>query len=236
MVFHSNRAASIEMNPDNARPSLPWWTWVAPFIIANLGTWLSLWFKTDPGVSLWYLPTAFGIVMAYWWGPRALLGVYINAVVCAHLWDLPWQWSFLYALPETVEVGLSWLFFIKLAQGKRWLPDLRNVGTFLSFGSIVPTFIANTYLVIQLYMLGDIHRSAILDNWRSLISADMATQFVFTVPLLLIFTRLVNQRGWTQTKENIPCLPFLINNRNSDRKSTRLNSSHIQKSRMPSSA
>ena len=113
--------------------SLPWWTWVLPFFIANLGTWLSVWFKTDPGASLWYLPTAFGIMMAYWWGPRVLLGIYLNAVICAPLWDLPWQWSFLYALPETIEVGLSWLFFIKIARGKCWLPDLRNVTWFLFY-------------------------------------------------------------------------------------------------------
>jgi len=114
MVLDSNRSASIETNPDNARPPLPWWTWVAPFFIANLGTWLSLSFKTDPGVSLWYLPTALGIVMIYWWGPRALLGIYINAFLCAPLWDLPWKWSFLYALPETIEVGLSWFLFVKV--------------------------------------------------------------------------------------------------------------------------
>src|SRR6185436_16599860 len=174
--------------------SLPWWTWILPFFIANLGTWLSLWFKTDPGASLCYLPTAFGIMMAYWWGPRALLGIYINAVVCAPLWDLPWQWSFLYALPETLEVGLSWFLFKKLAQGKYWLPNLRNVGAFLFFGSILPTLFANIYLVLQLYALGDIAQNTIWDNWQSLFSADMATQFVFTVPMLLIFTRLMNRK------------------------------------------
>src|SRR6185503_19729469 len=120
----------VQINHASTKSDLPWWTWVVPFFIANLGTWLSLWFQTGPGASLWYLPTALGIVMAYWWGPRVMLGVYLNAVVCAPLWDLPWQWSFFYALPETIEVGLSWLFFIKIAQGKCWLPDLRNVIAF----------------------------------------------------------------------------------------------------------
>src|SRR5688572_8425571 len=194
--------------------SLPWWTWVLPFFIANLGTWLSVWFKTDPGASLWYLPTAFGIVMAYWWGPLVLFGIYLNAVVCAPLWDLPWQWSFLYALPETIEVGLSWLLFIKIARGKCWLPDLRNVATFLLFGSLAPTFIANTYLVTQLYLLGDIPQNAIWDNWQVVFSADLATQFVLAVPLLVIFTKPMQEKGWTQTKDNISLLPLLPENRN----------------------
>src|SRR5215475_2217109 len=163
MAFQSTelKSTKIERFSASTPTPLPWWTWVLPFFIANLGTSLSLWFKTGPGASLWYLPTAFGIVMAYWWGPRVLLGVYLNAVICAPLWDLPWQWSFLYALPETIEVGLSWLLFIKLAHGKYWLPDLRNVGRFLLFGSIIPTLIANTYLVIQLYLLKDIAANTI---------------------------------------------------------------------------
>jgi len=181
MAFHSNGSTAIEMNPVHVKAPLPWWTWVVPFFVANLGTWFSIWFKTDPGVSLWYLPTALGIVLAYWWGPRVLLGVYLNAVINAHLWVpdlyLHWQWSFLYALPETIEVGLSWFLFIKLTEGKYWLTDLRNVGMFMAFGSIIPTFIANTYLVLQLYFLRDITKDTILDNWRILFSADMATQF-----------------------------------------------------------
>ena len=205
-------------NQSNSKPSsLPWWTWVLPFFIANLGTWLSIWFKTDPGASLWYLPTALGIVMIYWWGPRVLLGVYLNAVVCTPLWDLPWQWSFLYALPETIEVGLSWLLFIKLLQGKCWLPDLRTVGAFLLFGSLIPTFIANTYLVTQLYLLGNIVQDTIRDNWRILFSADLATQFVLAVPALVLFTKPASEKGWTQIKENIRSSPLLPENRNSIR-------------------
>ena len=207
---------SIHVKIDHAdAPPLPWWTWVLPFFIANLGTWLSIWFKTDPGASLWYLPTAFGIVMAYWWGPRILLGVYLNAVVCAPLWDLPWQWSPLYALPETIEVWLSWLLFIKIMQGKCWLPDLRNVGAFLLFGSLAPTFIANAYLVTQLYLLGDIPQNAIWDNWKLLFSADLATQFVIAVPALVLFTKPLSEKGLTLVKDHIAQLPLLPYDRNS---------------------
>jgi PAS domain S-box-containing protein len=214
MAFQSTELKSTKIERVSTSTPLPWWTWVLPFFIANLGTWLSLWFKTGPGASLWYLPTAFGIVMAYWWGPRVMLGVYLNAVVCAPLWDLPWQWSFLYALPETIEVGLSWLLFVKMAQGKYWLPDLRNVGRFLLFGSLAPTCIANIYLVTQLYFLKDITANAIWDNWQVLFSADLATQFVFAVPVLLLLTRPMSARGWTQVNDTITRLPLFPSDKN----------------------
>ena len=200
---------------NNARqPSLPWWTWVLPLFVAHIGTRLSLWFKTDPGVSLWYLPTALGIVMVYWWGPRALLGVYLNAVVCAPLWDLPWTWAPLYALPETIEVGLSWLLMVRLIRGQYWLPDLLNVVRFLLFGSLLPSIVANVYLVTQLFLLGDIAQSAMWENWLVLFSADLATHFVVAVPALMLFTKFMSARGWTLIQsEMIPSLPFLPENR-----------------------
>jgi len=216
MTLYTKDRISGEAQPvSTSSSSQPWWTWVVPFFVATLGTWLSIWFKTGPGSSLWYLPTALGIIMVYWWGPRALVGVYLNALVWAPLWDLRWQWAPLYALPETVEIGLSWLLFIKLVRGKYWLPDLRNVGAFLLFGSIVPTLFANVYLVIQLYLLGDITQDTIWDTWRILFSADMATQLVLAAPILLILSRFMHSRGWIRTDENIPALPFLADNRNS---------------------
>jgi PAS domain S-box-containing protein len=203
MAQTSQESKLIKTTTKRAGESLPWWTWVLPLLIANLGTWLSLWLQSAPGVALWYLPTAFGIVMAYWWGPRVLLGIYLNAVICAPLWDLPWQFSPLYALPETLEVGLSWLFFVKLLRGKVWLPNLENNGKFIFSGSILPNLIANIYLVWQVFFFGDIARDAIWDTWRVLISADLAAQFVFTVPALLWLTKAVSQQGWSLIKEKV---------------------------------
>src|SRR5262245_45200234 len=193
---------------------LPWWTWVLPLFIANIGTWLSIWFKTDPGVSLWYLPTALGIIMVYWWGPRALIGLYLNAVVCAPLWDLPWKWAFLYALPETLEVSLSWFLLVRVIRGKYWLPDLASAVRFLLFGSLLPAIVANIYLVIQLYWLGDIAQSVMSENWLILFSADLATHFVLAVPALMLFTKYMSERGWTMSNgTTITSPPFLTENK-----------------------
>ena len=153
--------------------------------------------------------------MVYWWGPRALVGIYLNALLCAPLWGLPWKWSFLYALPETIEVGLSWLLFVKVARRSVWLPDLINTAQFLLFGSVLPAALANLYLVIQLIVLGDIARSTLWDNWIVLFSADVATIFVLAVPALIWFTKPMVEKGWAKTDGEAIRLPLLPDNRNS---------------------
>src|SRR5215510_6213432 len=98
---------------------LPWWTWLVPAIVCHLGTQASLHFAFAPGVSISYWPIPFALVLCLWWGPRALLGLYLNAVLSAGLWDLPrWQLWPIYALPETFAVLVACLLFDQLARGQ----------------------------------------------------------------------------------------------------------------------
>jgi len=135
--------------------------------------------------------------------------------LCAPLWDLPWKWSFLYALPETIEVGLSWFLFVKVMHKRIWLPDLVNTIQFLVFGSLLPAALANVYLVAQLFLLGDIARSTLWDNWIVLFSADIATHFVLAVPALILFTKSMAKKGWAKTDDAITRLPLLPDGRSS---------------------
>lgn len=209
---------SISSNPlpENGKPTspLPWWTWVLPFLIAHAGTWISLGFKAEPGTSLWYVPTALGLVMVYWWGPRALPGIYLNAVFCTPLWGLPWKWSLLYALPETIEVGLSWLLFIRFAKGKCWLPNIGSVLQFLMLGSFIPTLLANLYLVLQLVFLGNVAQTVFWPVWQLSFLADLGTQLVFAIPMLAIFTKPASKKGWTLIRESLPDVQFLPSGKN----------------------
>ena len=132
------------------------------------------------------------------------------------LWDLPWKWAFLYALPETLEVSLSWFLFVRIIRGKYWLPNLASAVQFLLFGSLLPAIVANIYLVIQLFLLGDISQSAIWGNWLILFSADLATHFVLAVPALMLFTKYMTTRGWaTSNGAAITSLPLLPENKRS---------------------
>lgn len=80
-------------------------------------------FKIAAGSSTWYLPIELGFVMIQWWGPRIVVGMYVNAVLCAGLRGQPrwWLWP-VDAVPETVEVGLSWYLFSQVAKGKPVMP------------------------------------------------------------------------------------------------------------------
>src|SRR4029453_19385088 len=62
---------------------LPWWTWLVPVVVCHLGTQAALYFQFAPGVSISYWPIPFALVLSMWWGPRALLGLYLNAVLSA---------------------------------------------------------------------------------------------------------------------------------------------------------
>ncbi len=175
---------------------LPWWTWCVPFLACHAGTWLSIPFRTDPGTSLWYLPTSLGLVMVLWWGPRALLGIYLNATVCAHLWGLPWQGAPLYMLPETLQALLGWLLFARLARGRCSLPDLRNVVKFLVLGALSPAVVTSLCLVRQLVALGNIDPERFWSSVAIIVSADLAGHLAIGGPLLVFLTGPMCARGW----------------------------------------
>src|SRR4051812_43497015 len=95
-----------------AKSRLPWWTWVLPILLFQLCTGLSLNFQIGHGVSLWYLPLPLALVLAQWWGPRVLLGLFLNAALSAGYWGLYrwWLWP-LYGIPVTFKVALAWFLF-----------------------------------------------------------------------------------------------------------------------------
>jgi two-component system, sensor histidine kinase len=186
--------------PTNS-PTLPWWTWLVPLFVAHLGTRLSLFFQVAPGVSIVYLPIAFGVVMIFWWGPRALLGIYVNAVLCAGLWGLSrMEFYPLYALPETLAVAAPWLFFGVISRGKAWLPDIQQLQFFLLLG-LLPAALLNGYGVVTLLIvLGDIPASKFAADGLNGFLATALDLVTFALPLLLWCTAFFERWGWTTTQ------------------------------------
>jgi signal transduction histidine kinase len=130
----------MQSQPATNERKLPWWVWPLGLLVLHLGSQVSVQFKIDFGISAIYLPTAFGIVLANWWGPwRVVPMVYINAVLSSFLWDIPEisDW-FIYSIPETLMVSLSWYLFTFKAKGQYWLPDIRSLLLFLLLGIIIP--------------------------------------------------------------------------------------------------
>ncbi|MDH4088912.1 MAG: ATP-binding protein [Cyclobacteriaceae bacterium] len=204
---------------DQLPNKLPWWTWVIPLPIIHVGTQISIWSHVTTGSSLFYFPVPIALILMYWWGPRVLAGFYLNALLSAHLWGLEnFLYHPVYAMPEVVFVFLSWLFFIHLAKGKCWLPNIRQLGYFLILGLVVP-------LIIYKFMLEGIFLyfdEISIDNFWSLLLAtglgDFISIFGLSIPVLYLASGIMTQKGLTNINARIP---FRVNRLGTKLKSTR---------------
>lgn len=185
--------------------TLAWWTWVVSLPVCFVGTLISLQAKIATGSSLFYFPLPFALTLAYWWGPRVLLGYYINAVLCAGFWGLTrvGLWP-VYALPEVIFVFLSWLFYIKAFAGKVWLPDTKQMVYFLIAGILIPLAIYKAILEGIFVMAGD---APVEHYWNLVITTgfgDFISTFCVSLPLLHFLTRLVSEKGLFGRAGKIP--------------------------------
>lgn len=174
---------------------LPKWTWWLPLPLLHLATRLSLTTQFSEGVALWYLPFALGLVFIFWWGPRVLPAIYLNAWLSIPLWDLDWHWGPLYALPETLCIGLAWLLLWRRDFDVA-LPDLSHLLRFMLLGVLVPvTLLAITgqgALLLAGHVTVENWAAASLNIWL----ADCLSTLVIATPLLTYATVVLRRRGW----------------------------------------
>lgn len=184
---------------------LPWWTWVLPLVIIHIGTRISLWSNVASGSSLFYFPVPIALILTYWWGPRVLLGFYLNAVLSAGLFELRDALHFpLYALPEVVFVFLSWLFFIRLVNGRCWLPNISDLAYFLVVGLVFPLVITRFMLEGLLLFFGEIPGN---DFWTLLLMTglgDFISNFGLSIPVLYFATGVMARNKLTYFNDSIP--------------------------------
>lgn len=187
------------------KQALPRWTWILPLLIFPLGTGLSMGFRVSPGLSLWYLPVPLGMILIHWWGPRVLVGLYINAMFCAGYWGLHrwWLWP-VYAIPETLNVALSWWLFSRLLQGKPWLPNLPHTWKFLLFGILVPCGAATLAGRTLMALTGDSGPGNPLHYAYVEFVLEILSAFALTVPALLFATSWMEKRGLSLTRGAFP--------------------------------
>lgn len=173
---------------------------MVPALICHLGTQISLHFHYAPGVSLIYLPIPLGMIMIQWWGLRVLPGVYLNALLCAGWWGLPQTaWWPLYALPETLAVGVSWLLFNRAAGGRCWMPAPRDLIAFFLLAILPAALIDGFQVPAQLWYSGELAADAF---WRTAWSEWTATLFGglgVALPLLYFLTPEMERRNLSRT-------------------------------------
>ncbi|UCJ18192.1 EAL domain-containing protein [Pseudomonas sp. MM211] len=188
------------MPPTSER--LPFWTWWLPLPAFHLATLLSLTTQFEGGMAILYLPFALGLVLTLWWGPRVLLGLYLNAMLCAPLWGLDWRWAPVHALPETLGVTFCYLLL-------RWrpfdaaLPDISHLLRFILLGVLLPAALTCLVLLGTLLLLGSLSAYEAPQVALTLWLADSLTALVISTALLTYLSPWLRRRGWLMNVENI---------------------------------
>jgi signal transduction histidine kinase len=188
----------VEKNKDlRSTHALPWWTWVLPILVLQIGTQISLHFKYTQGVADHYLPTALSIIMINWWGPlRVIPTLYINAVLSTGLWGIAdiYQWP-IYSMPETIFATLSWLLFTKLGKGQFWFPNVKSLILFIFLGIFIPILVEITFLESLLILFKE---HSVNDFWTYFLRnslGEFTSSFGLALPVLFYITPYLQQRN-----------------------------------------
>jgi two-component system, sensor histidine kinase len=195
----------IGPSTSDQKRKLPWWTWIAGFAILHLGSYISVQFKIEHGISAIYLPTAFGIVLVNWWGPtRVLPLVYLSAVLGSPAWGVEdlHNW-FLFSLPETLMVFVSWFLFTAKAQGKYWLPDIKSLLLFLVLGIVIPIIPELLSLQGLFVVSGQNPPEKFWFDFIRNCLGEFTSSFGISLILLYYFSPLMDRAGLTLYHNNI---------------------------------
>jgi two-component system, sensor histidine kinase len=180
------------------KTNLPWWTWIAPLALFQIGFWASSFFKTPNGSSLFYLPIAFGIILVHWWGPRVVLAMFVSSLLNMLWMNIePSLVALALATHGPVCIYLSWfLFRLKYKSGSQ-ITDISHLYWFIVFGIFIPVSINALYELAITWNEMDPLRPVLL-----VLMPDFVTNFAFTLPVLLYTTPLMSRAGWTIYKDN----------------------------------
>lgn len=186
--------------PQVSKSQLPWWTWVAPFFVIELGDLVSLLFRYSQTYSAFYLPTAIGIVLVQWWGPKRVLpSFFIIATLNSWYYGIQtiWLW-FAFGIVETSIVFLSWYLFRKLAKGDFSLPDTRNTLSFLGYGIFIPISIEVAIWELFYYLDGMFPLQQYWERFSRDILSELIVNLSVGLPALYMITPFMNKLGLLQ--------------------------------------
>ncbi len=176
---------------------LPWWTWLAPFILIEGGDQISLLFQHSH-TSLFYLPTSIAVILIYWWGPaRVLPAVFLINALDNYFYQINsyWVW-FGFGLGDSIFIFLSWLLFIRLYKGKFWLPNTRHTVAFYLLGLGIPVILYVTNWQLLYVADGKIGWDKFLFQFSSDLLSELIVHCVLVLPVLFFFSQKMAEKGW----------------------------------------
>jgi two-component system, sensor histidine kinase len=186
------------MNKPQLDSKIPWWTWVAPFLLFHAAGQISLLFKYSQGVSTFYIPTAIAVVMINWWGfARVIPAMFIVATLNTYYWGIAdWRLWPLFSASEVIGVIISYILFRKIVKANYWLPSTPDLLLFTFFGILIPISVELVLLQFTLTYFGEQSLNTFgvnfLHNWLG----EFTANFGIATPLLFSFTALMQRRGW----------------------------------------
>ena len=174
--------------------SLPWWTWVAPFIIFYVSGSISEQLKVPTGSILFYLPIPIGIILVHWWGPRVLAGLLLYSLLDSSFWEVDRApLNPIMITSDSICVFTSWYLFSYKNHGKAWLPNIINLLRFIALGIIIPITINSTLIYLSRYPnIKDIN-----EHLTMVWTADFAASLALGLPALFFLTPGLERMGYS---------------------------------------
>jgi two-component system, sensor histidine kinase len=178
---------------------LPWWTWIAPFVLFYIGGFISQKFTMPTGSILFYLPIPMGLILIQWWGPRVLAGLLLYSVIDSKFWatESPLIQP-LTLCSESATIFFSWYLFSSWQKGKAWLPNITSILQFIGLGILVPITINSTIF----YLARNTGNPDILKHISMVWTADLASSLALTLPTLFFLTPEMERLGLSITRES----------------------------------
>ncbi|MBL7871923.1 MAG: MASE1 domain-containing protein [Cyclobacteriaceae bacterium] len=177
---------------------IPWWTWIAPFVLFHAAGHISLLFKYSQGVSTFYIPTAIAVVMINWWGfARVIPAMFIVATLNTYYWGIAdWRLWPLFSASEVIGVMISYLLFRKIVKANYWIPSTRDLLLFTLFGILIPIMVELVLLQFTLIYFGEQSLNTFGENFLHNWLGEFTANFGIATPLLYSITPVFQRKGW----------------------------------------
>jgi PAS domain S-box-containing protein len=181
------------------------WPWVIALAVCFVTTRVSHLFKTPGGSNQIDITLAIAIVMALWWGPRVVIGVYLNGFISAAILVIPFDATwFIAGIPQTIAVISGWWLFSRVCPGKFWLPNISNLLRYIGLCIIIPSI---AYAISQSLVFRLLSPAFVFQFYQSILQIafmSIVDGLGLSIPLLVVLSPHLQRRGWIPYVSYIP--------------------------------
>jgi signal transduction histidine kinase len=186
------------VNSEVIPKKLPWWTWIAPLFLIELGDQISLYFQYSFS-STFYIPTSIAVILIHWWGPKRVMpAVFLISTFNNYFYGIEtvWVW-FMMGLGDSIGIYSSWFLFSYLYKGKYHLPDTRNTVAFASLGLLIPILISTLSWQIGYIADGKLLRENFFWQFNRDLIGELIVHSILVLPALYYLSPILSRKKLT---------------------------------------